>query len=159
MQGQKDDEPRTAIVTGASNGLGLQCALNLARNRPTWHIILACRRPLEKAQQEALRIRKETGNPRVEAVELDLANLTSIRRFAEVISSRLHAWEDDEKREDEEEGTAPLPPLAALVCNAGVQVLSTSQKTKDGFELTFGTSDFGSIPEELQGRLQCNLFL
>ncbi len=37
----------------------------------------------------------------------------------------------------------PLPPLSAIVCNAGLQVVSGTTYTKDGFETTFGVNHLG----------------
>jgi len=34
---------RTAIITGASAGLGLECARALLRSDPSWHVVLAVR--------------------------------------------------------------------------------------------------------------------
>ena len=34
---------KTAIITGASSGLGLECARALLRSDPSWHIVLAVR--------------------------------------------------------------------------------------------------------------------
>ncbi len=56
------------------------------------------------------------------SVELDLASLRSVRDFADR-SPHLE-----------------VPPLAALVCNAGLQVVSGSPTTADGHEMTFGVN-------------------
>ena len=58
---------------------------------------------------------------------LDLASLASVRRFSEELARRLNA--------------AELPPLHALVCNAGVQ--GARALTADGFEMTFGVNHLG----------------
>lgn len=130
---KNDDEPRTVIITGASQGLGLQCALNVAQAHPRWHLVLACRAPLEKADAAAESVRQRTGHLHVEVVELDLASLQSVRHFAAGIAQRLAAWGDDYHSAE------ALPPLASLVCNAGLQVINPAV-SKDGFELTFGKS-------------------
>ncbi|KAG8520601.1 Retinol dehydrogenase 13 [Galemys pyrenaicus] len=70
---------KTVIVTGANTGIGKQTALELARRGG--NIILACR-DLEKCEAAAKHIRRETLNHRVNARQLDLASLTSVREFA-----------------------------------------------------------------------------
>lgn len=122
-----DDERniRTVIITGGNTGLGYECAKEIATNTTgDWHIILACRNP-EKAAGAVKRLVAETGNTQVEAIELDLASLASVRRFAKDFAAR------------------PLPPLHAIVCNAGLQVVSGTTYTKDGFETTFGVNHLG----------------
>src|SRR5262249_39585609 len=53
---------------------------------------------------------------------LDLASLASVRHFV------------DEFRR------AALPPLAGIVCNAGLQNIAAPTKTADGHETTFGVN-------------------
>ena len=65
----------------------------------------------------------------VEAMSLDLASLASVRAFAAELTKRLSA------------GT--MPPLHAVVCNAGVNPLNTKTTTADGFESTFGINHLG----------------
>ena len=65
----------------------------------------------------------------LEAMSLDLASLTSVRAFAAELTKRLSA------------GT--IPPLHAVVCNAGVNPLNTKTTTADGFESTFGINHLG----------------
>jgi light-dependent protochlorophyllide reductase len=112
---------RTAIITGANTGLGLQCAQTLLETDPSWHVVLAVRDPIRGAAAI-----QQLGHPnRCTVIELDLASLESVRGFTE----RLKA--------------AEVPPLHAVVCNAGVQVVSSTQRTADGFEMTFGVNHLG----------------
>jgi NAD(P)-dependent dehydrogenase (short-subunit alcohol dehydrogenase family) len=112
---------RTAVITGASTGLGLECALALLANDPSWHVVLAVRDPARGAAAVT-----QLGEPnRCTVVEMDLASLSSVRGFVQ----RLRA--------------AELPPVHALVCNAGVQVVSGTELTTDGVELTFGVNHLG----------------
>jgi short chain dehydrogenase len=37
-------------------------------------------------------------------------------------------------------GRADLPPLAGIVCNAGIQIITAPTQTADGFETTFGVN-------------------
>lgn len=112
---------RTAIITGANTGLGLECARALLANDASWHVVLAVR---DRGRGAAAV--DELGRPeRCSVVELDLASLESVRGFAD----RVRA--------------AGVPPIHALVCNAGVQVVSGTQSTVDGFEVTFGVNHLG----------------
>jgi len=58
-------------------------------------------------------------------MQLDLASLASVRGFID--NSRAGA----------------LPPIQAVICNAGVQVVSGVQSTADGHEMTFGVNHLG----------------
>jgi light-dependent protochlorophyllide reductase len=112
---------RTAIITGASSGLGLECARALLRSEESWHIVLAVRdrgRGAEAVTQLA-------EPARCTVMQMDLASLASVRAFV------------DDVRD------ATLAPLHAIVCNAGVQVVSGTEWTKDGFEMTFGVNHLG----------------
>ena len=114
---------QTAIITGGNRGLGFECARALAGSKD-WHIVIACR-DLQEGQLAVNRLRGSGGSQQIEVRELNLASLKSINAFA-----------DDIQKGD-------LPPLGALVCNAGLQVVSGTQRTQDGFEVTFGVNHLG----------------
>ncbi|MFJ2606510.1 MULTISPECIES: oxidoreductase [unclassified Streptomyces] len=103
---------RTAIVTGASSGLGLVTADALARAGA--RVVLAVR-DLARGDAAAARMPGST-----EVRRLDLADLASVRAFAD-------GWSG---------------PLDLLVNNAGVAV-DRPGRTKDGFEIHFGTNHLG----------------
>jgi light-dependent protochlorophyllide reductase len=112
---------RTAVITGASTGLGLECARALLANDASWHVVLAVRDPARGADALA-----QLGEPgRCTMVEMDLASLRSVRGFVQSLRA------------------AELPPVHALVCNAGVQVASGAEVTDDGVEMTFGVNHLG----------------
>jgi light-dependent protochlorophyllide reductase len=112
---------RTAIITGASAGLGLECARALLRSDPSWHVVLAVRDGNRGADAVT-----QLGEPqRCTVMQMDLASLTSVRAFVENVRD------------------AALAPLHAIVCNAGVQVVSGTEWTQDGFETTFGVNHLG----------------
>ncbi len=113
----------TLVITGGNTGIGLACARAVAAAHPRTHLVLACR-DVARASAEAERIAAGSG-ARVEALPLDLASLASVRAFA----ARLDA-----------DGR---PPLRALICNAGTQVVSGTRYTQDGMELTFGVNHLG----------------
>lgn len=58
-------------------------------------------------------------------MQLDLASMKSIRAFAEQYTANKE-----------------LPPLCALVCNAGLQVIKPVE-TEEGIEMTFGVNHLG----------------
>ncbi|MCC0177209.1 SDR family NAD(P)-dependent oxidoreductase [Waterburya agarophytonicola K14] len=114
---------KTVVITGANSGLGYACAQEISRDE-NWYIILACRN-LDKANQAVITIKEATKCDRIEAMELDLADLASIRTFATELSHR------------------DLPPLNAVICNAGVQFIQRQTYTKNGFDTTFGVNHLG----------------
>jgi protochlorophyllide reductase len=110
---------RTAVVTGATQGLGRHAAASIAAT-PGWRVVLAVRDVVRGAAVAA-----ELG-PGTDVVALDLADLASVRAAAREIADR-HA------------------SLDALVLNAGIQVARTGPRTQDGFELTFGVNHLGHV--------------
>lgn len=116
---------RTVIVTGGNRGLGYEAAKNIAVSGEGWRVVIAARNGASAAGA-ARELAEETGNPGIEAMRLDLGSLSSVRSFAEDFADR-----DD------------LPPLRALVCNAGLQVVGGTTYTEDGFETTFGVNHLG----------------
>ena len=75
-----------AIVTGAGTGMGFEEARAVAA--AGFHTIMACHHP-EAAETKRLQIIRETGNQDVEILGLELADLSSVRRFADEIKSRF----------------------------------------------------------------------
>jgi NAD(P)-dependent dehydrogenase (short-subunit alcohol dehydrogenase family) len=104
---------RTAVVTGANSGIGLTAADALARAGA--HVVFAVR-DVERGRAAAATVHGST-----EVRRLDLADLSSVREFAD-------AWEGRS--------------LALLINNAGVMMLP-KQRTRDGFEMQFGTNHLG----------------
>lgn len=115
----------TVVVTGGTQGLGYEAARSICAAGNGWHVVVAGRDG-ERVAGAVGRLRAEGGGPRVDGMVLDLASLRSVRSFAEALAVR-----DD------------LPPLRALVCNAGLQVVSGTTYTEDGFETTFGVNHLG----------------
>jgi NAD(P)-dependent dehydrogenase (short-subunit alcohol dehydrogenase family) len=111
---------KTAIVTGANSGIGLEAAAELAAHGA--HVVLACR-DLVSAGRAADRLAGATPPASVEVLPLDLSSQASVRRSA----ARFAA----------EHGR-----LDVLVNNAGVMA-SPYFETEDGFELQFATNHLG----------------
>ncbi len=111
---------KTMIVTGGNSGIGYRAALQLAAVGAD--TILACR-DLKRAGAAAEAICEAHPDARVEAMELDLASLASIRRFAA-------------------EFTRTRDRIDVLCNNAGVMALP-QRETADGFEMQLGTNHLG----------------
>lgn len=77
---------KLAIITGASTGMGFEEAKAVAGKG--FHTIMACHRP-EATEERRQEIVKATGNEHVEVVGIDLADLSSVRRFADQIKARF----------------------------------------------------------------------
>jgi NAD(P)-dependent dehydrogenase (short-subunit alcohol dehydrogenase family) len=115
-----DQTGRTAVVTGASSGLGVVTARELARKGA--RVVLAVRTP-GKGEAVAAEIRGQIPGALVEVRKLDLASLASVRAFAAEL-------------------LALAPTLDLLVNNAGI-MQTPPQKTADGYELQLGTNHLG----------------
>lgn len=111
---------RTALVTGANGGLGLETARALAAAGA--HVVLAAR---ERAKAAAAADDVRTGVPQasLELLDLDLADLGGVRAAAATV-------------------LAAHPRLDLLVNNAGVMA-TPERRTADGFELQLGVNHLG----------------
>ncbi len=115
-----DQNGRVAIVTGSSSGIGFETARVLANKNA--EVIIAVRN-LQKGNKAMERIKAENANANLRIMELDLADLASVKSFVETFK-------------------ANYDQLDLLINNAGVMVPPYS-KTKDGFELQMGTNHLG----------------
>jgi NAD(P)-dependent dehydrogenase (short-subunit alcohol dehydrogenase family) len=115
-----DQSGRVAVVTGANTGIGLETARMLAQKGA--RVVLACR-TREKGEAAALRIAAERPRGSATFAPLDLSDLDSVAAFANTF-------------------TAAERRLDLLVNNAGVMVPPLG-RTKQGFELQFGTNHLG----------------
>lgn len=78
---------RTAVVTGASSGLGLQITSVLARSGAT--VVMAVRNPDEAGGARRELARAGVPAERLEVSRLDLIDLDGVRRFAAHLADRL----------------------------------------------------------------------
>ncbi len=116
--------PQTVLLTGGTSGLGYASAQAMAAYHRDSHLVLTSRNH-RQAMQAVDTLKRQTGNQHIEWMPLDLASLASIRMFARELTIRK------------------LPPLHAIVCNAGLQVVSGTTYTQDGFEMTFCVNCLG----------------
>ena len=81
---------KLAIITGAATGMGFEEAKAVAAKG--YHLIMACPNP-EAAELRRQEIIDQTGNRDVEVIGIDLADLQTVRDFADKVKvrfSRLH---------------------------------------------------------------------
>jgi NAD(P)-dependent dehydrogenase (short-subunit alcohol dehydrogenase family) len=111
---------RVCLVTGANRGLGKATALGLARQGAT--VVLLGRDAIRVAVAGD-EVRRESGNPDVSYLVVDLGSLASVRRTADEVARRFSA-------------------IHVLVNNAGVN-LARRVVSPDGFEMTFAVNHLG----------------
>lgn len=118
---------KTAIVTGANSGIGLETCKALAS--VGCRIIMACRNVEagRNAVESEIKSMGEGGysvpDPDVEVKELDLNDLVSVEKFAENMLLE--------------------PRIDFLINNAGIMALKNLEFTKQGFEKQIGVNHFG----------------
>lgn len=81
-----ENRDKLAIITGAGTGMGFEEAKAVAARG--FHTIMACHHP-EAAEAKRQEIIQETGNENIEVIGIELADLSSVRRFADEIKSRF----------------------------------------------------------------------
>ncbi|KAG0453110.1 hypothetical protein HPP92_025774 [Vanilla planifolia] len=115
-----DGSGLTAIITGASSGIGAETARVLALRGV--HVVMAIRNVASgnSVKEEILR---ETPSANIDVMEVDLSSMESIRKFASEYDSRKL-------------------PLNLLINNAGVMA-TPFMLSKDGIELQFATNHVG----------------
>lgn len=112
-----DLEGRSIIVTGANTGIGFEASRIFAEHGA--FVIMACR-SLERGEAARADILDTGPDGEVAVRELDLADLSSIRSFAESVDDDLHV----------------------LCNNAGVMAIPR-RETANGFEYQFGVNHLG----------------
>jgi NAD(P)-dependent dehydrogenase (short-subunit alcohol dehydrogenase family) len=111
---------RTAVVTGANGGLGLEIAQALAGAGAT--VVMAVRN-VERAADARDAIRASSPEASLDVVSLDLATLASVAEAAAGITDRH-------------------PRVDLLVNNAGLMGIP-ERRTQDGFEMQLGVNHLG----------------
>lgn len=110
------------LVTGASAGLGIETARALVAHGAQ---VIGAARDLTKAEGATTEVRKTaaTSGGNFDLIELDLANLKSVRASADSLLAKGE-------------------PLDVIIANAGVMATPFGH-TADGFETQFGTNHLG----------------
>lgn len=115
-----DQHGRTAVVTGANSGLGLETARALAQRGA--RVVMAVR-DVEKAERARKSIAAEAPGAQLEIRELDLASLDSVRACGDALE-------------------ADLGRVDVLVNNAGLMGIP-HQQTAEAFEMQLGVNHLG----------------
>jgi NAD(P)-dependent dehydrogenase (short-subunit alcohol dehydrogenase family) len=115
-----DQAGRTAVVTGANGGLGLETTRALAAAGA--HVVMGARNQ-DKAAEAVADIRRGAPDASLEVVPLDLGSLASVREAAERI-------------------LASHEKVDILVNNAGIMGMP-ERRTVDGFEMQLGVDHLG----------------
>lgn len=111
---------RNYLITGSNTGVGFRTARHLRRANA--NVLITARSP-EKGEDARLRLDEIDSDARVELVDLDLADLSSIRAAAATVRDRVDG-------------------LDAVVNNAGI-MQTPQRRTAEDFELQFGTNHLG----------------
>ena len=107
-------------MTGANSGIGQSTLRQLVKQGA--NVIMACRN-IDDAQRVKSEIEKRNYKGKMTILKLDLADLDSVRSFAQTFLK-------DHDR------------LDGLINNAGIMMCPKSY-TKDGFEMQFGVNHLG----------------
>jgi len=114
----------TYVITGGSDGIGLECASQIATARPGCRIVLVGRNPSRTAAAVG-RLRAESPKCRIDSLLCDFADQSAVRRLA-----------DDLLR--------TCDRIDVLVNNAGT-VFARRTLTADGIESTFAVNHLGGL--------------
>jgi NAD(P)-dependent dehydrogenase (short-subunit alcohol dehydrogenase family) len=112
---------KRAVVTGASDGMGLVMARRLAAAGA--EVVIPVRNPA-KGEAAIAKIKQSVPGANVSLRSLELSSLTSVAALGDTLRA---------------EGN----PIHLLINNAGVMTPPDHQTTADGFELQFGTNHLG----------------
>ncbi len=110
-----------AVITGSTEGIGYEDALALSK--AGWSVIMMGRNA-EKGADAITKIKLINPSAKISFEKIDLADLSSIKAFADKMITRGQA-------------------INLLINNAGVMTPPNRLETNDGFELQFGTNHIG----------------
>jgi len=111
---------KVIIVTGGNSGLGYESVKAFAEKGAT---VIMASRSVDKAEESKKQIADKNKAVKIVTMQLDLADLSSVKRFAQEFKSQYNR-------------------LDILLNNAGIMMTPYSF-TKDGFESQFGTNHLG----------------
>ncbi|HET7430423.1 MAG TPA: SDR family NAD(P)-dependent oxidoreductase [Nocardioides sp.] len=129
------DRPTTYVITGGSDGIGLECASQVAATDPGCRIVLVGRNP-DRTAAAVGRLKSEQPDCRVDSLLCDLGDQHAVRRLADDL-------------------LATCDRIDVLVNNAGT-VFARRTLTADGLEATFAVNHLGGflLTELLLDRLK-----
>jgi NAD(P)-dependent dehydrogenase (short-subunit alcohol dehydrogenase family) len=116
-----DQNGKNILITGANSGLGLEAATVLSEKGA--NIIMAVRN-LEKGNEAVAKIKSKNPNAKLALMQLDLADLDSVRKFSDEFHAKYSA-------------------LHILINNAGIMYPRKREETRQKFEIHFGTNHLG----------------
>ena len=108
---------KTILITGATDGIGIETAIALSRQG---HEVILHGRSLGKAERTRAEILQAVPNAHIQITNADLADLVSVADMAKDLVTRF-------------------PKLDVLINNAGVYMKSLSY-SKDGYEMTIAVN-------------------
>jgi NAD(P)-dependent dehydrogenase (short-subunit alcohol dehydrogenase family) len=117
MSTPQDMKGKVCLITGATQGIGLAAAIDIAKHGPT--MVLVARDP-KRGEAAVAEVKEKSGNPSVELMLADLSSLASIRRLADTFKAKYDR-------------------LHVLINNAGAIAMQRSL-TEDGYETTFAVN-------------------
>ena len=120
MDSVGDLSRKTMVVTGGNSGLGLSAVKALTAKGAT---VIMASRSIPKAENARSEVLKTNPNAKIDIMELDLADLSSIHNFSDQFHKRYSQ-------------------LDILFNNAGIMMVPYGF-TKDGFEKQTGTNHLG----------------
>ncbi|ALM90298.1 MULTISPECIES: SDR family oxidoreductase [Alteromonas] len=113
---------KTFLITGANTGAGFQATRILLSKGA--NVVMLNRNP-SKSEAAMAQLKSEFGDEaKVSFIQLDLAELASVRRASKEILEKV-------------------PKIDALVCNGAIAQIATQQLTVDGFESQLGVNHYG----------------
>ncbi|CAG7816773.1 unnamed protein product [Allacma fusca] len=119
---EENIQGKIAVVTGASSGLGKVVSLQLAKRGAI--VVMACRN-FAKGSRAMEEIKSKTNNGELVLMDLDLADLESVRKFAQSVTERF-------------------PHINILINNAGIMNGNgVLRNTKDHFEMHMAVNHLG----------------
>jgi NAD(P)-dependent dehydrogenase (short-subunit alcohol dehydrogenase family) len=112
------------VITGGSDGIGLECASQLAAAEPGCRVVLVGRDP-DRTASAVARLRSESPDTRVDSMLADLGDQAAVRRLAAELLETCHR-------------------IDVLVDNAGT-VFARRTLTADSIEATFAVNHLGGF--------------
>lgn len=115
----------TILLTGANGGLGRAIVSQVVSTPElrAYHGLYTAR---DASTATALRSALHDPHHSHDILSLGLVRLAQVRELAAAVNARVAAGE--------------IPPIRALVLNAGFQEFTTQTWTEDGFDMSFATS-------------------